>query len=79
MAEINYFYYANLFPTKVVSPNIVKIKGHNFTGLYHSPIPIKPGARKCIILSCLSIKLKEKVVFLCFSDFDCCSKRMACN
>ena len=31
-----------------------------------NPVPIKLGARKCIILSCECINLKDEVVFLCF-------------
>ena len=48
--------------------HIVKIKGHNFTGVYPSRVLMKLDARKCIILSCLVIKLKDEVVFSCFSD-----------
>ena len=61
-------YCAIPFPAKVAEPNIVKIKGHNFTGVYPSPVFMKLVARKCIILSCLFIKLKNKV-FSCFIDF----------
>ena len=58
---------------------ISQIKGHKFIGVYPSPVLIKLGARKCIILSCLCIKLKDKAVFLCLSDFNCYSNQMACN
>ena len=37
---------ANPFPAKVVKSNIVKIKGHNFTGVYPSPVFMKLDARK---------------------------------
>ena len=57
----NYVLYAKPFPAKVVEPNKVKIKGHNFTGVYPSPVLMKMDARKCIILSCLFIKLKDQV------------------
>ena len=60
-------------------PNIVKIKGHDFTGVYPSPVLMNLDARKCIILSCLLSKLKDDVVFSCFSDFHCYSKQMAGN
>ena len=75
----NYFVCAHPFPAKEVEPNIVKIKGHDFTGVYPSPVVMNLDARKCIILSCLFIKLKGEVVFSCFSDFHCYSKRMAGN
>ena len=48
---------------------IVKIKGHNFTGVYPSPGLMKLDAIKCTILSCLFIKFKDEVVFSCFGDF----------
>ena len=48
---------------------IVKIKGHNFTGVYPSPGLMKLYAIKCTILSCLFIKLKDEVIFSCFDDF----------
>ena len=38
MEETNYFLCAHPLPAKVVEPNIVKIKGHNFTGDYPSPV-----------------------------------------
>ena len=79
MEKTNYFLCANPFPAKVVEPNIVKIKGHNFTGVYPSHVLMKLGARQCIILSCLFIKLKDKIVFSRFSDFHCYSKRIAGN
>ena len=31
----------NPFPAKVVESKIVKIKGHNFTGVYPSPVLMK--------------------------------------
>ena len=68
MEETNYFLCANLFPAKGVEPNIVKIKGHYFKGVFSSLILMKLDARKCIILSCLFIKIKDEVVFSCFSD-----------
>ena len=46
----NYFLCANLLPAKVVEPNIAKIKGHTFTGVYLSPVLMKLDARKCTIL-----------------------------
>ena len=72
MEKTHYFLCANLFPAEVAEPNIVNIKGHNFTR-------VKLDARKCIILSCLFIKLKDEAVFSCFSDLHCYSKRMAGN
>ena len=74
MEETNYFEYANPFPAKVVKPNIVKIKGDNFTGVYPSLVLMNLDARKCIIFSCLFIKLKDEVDFSCSSDFHCYSK-----
>ena len=65
-----------LFPT--CKSNIVKITGHNFTGVHPSQAPIMAGERKCIILSFLYIKPKDEV-FLRFSNINCCSKRVACN
>ena len=56
MEETNYFLCANPFPEKAVEPNIVKIKGHNFTGVYPSPVVMNLDAKKCIKLSCLLIK-----------------------
>ena len=50
------FVCANPFSAKVVEPNIVKIKGHSFIGVYPSPVLMNLDARKCIILSCLFIK-----------------------
>ena len=79
MEETNYFLCANLFPAKVVESNIVKIRGHNFTGLYPGPVLMKLNARKCILLSGLFIKLKDEAVFSCFIDLHCYSKRMAGN
>ena len=79
MEETNYFQCVNLFPAKVVKPNIVKIKGYTFTGVYPSQAPITAGERKCIILSFLYIKPEAEVRFLRFSDLNCCSKRIACN
>ena len=58
---------------------VVKIKGHNFIGVYPSSVLMKLDARKCIILLCLFIKLKDEVVFSCFSDLHCYSKQMAGN
>ena len=66
MEETNYFLCANPFPAKVVEPNVVKIKGHNFTGVYPSPVFMKLDARKCIILSCFFINRKNEVFFLMF-------------
>ena len=54
-------------------------KGHNCIGVNPSPVLVKLGERKCIILSGLCIKLKDVAVILCLSDFNCYSKRMACN
>ena len=45
MEETNYFSCANPFPAKVVEPNIVIIKGHNFTGVYPSPVVMDLDAR----------------------------------
>ena len=56
---------------------MVKIKGHDSTGVYPSPVLMKLDARKCIILSFLCIKLKDEVVFSSFSDRHCYSKRMS--
>ena len=72
MEKTNYFSFANLFPAKVVEPNRVKIKGHNFTGVYPGPVLMKLDARKCILLSCLFLKLKDEAVISCF-DRHCCS------
>ena len=72
--ETNYFLCANPFPPKVVELNIVKIRGHNSTWVYPSPMLMTLDARKCIILSCMFIKLKDEVVFSYFSDFNSCSK-----
>ena len=71
MEETVYFLCANPFPAKVIEPYIVKFKGHNFKGVYPSPVLIKLDARKCILLSCLFIKLKDEVLFSCFRDFHC--------
>ena len=81
MEETNYFLCANPFPAKVVEQNIVKIKGHYFTGAYPCSVVMKLDARHGtrIILSCLFFKLKDEVVFSCFSDFHFYSKRMAGN
>ena len=57
----------------------VKIKGHNFTGVYPSLVLMKLDERKCIILSCLFIKLKDEVVFSCFIDFHYYLIRMVGN
>ena len=57
MEKTNNFLCAIPFPAKVTELNIVKIKGHNFRGVHPSPIFMKLVARKCIILSCLFIKL----------------------
>ena len=46
MEETNYFVCANPFPAKIVEPNIDKIKGHNFTGVYPSPVVMNLDARK---------------------------------
>ena len=67
---------ANNERNKCANVNIVKIEGHNFTGVCPSPVPIKLGARKCIIMSYLFIRLKDEVVFFYFSDINRCSKRM---
>ena len=45
MEETNYFSCANPFPAKVVEPNIVIIKGHNFTGVYPSPVVMDLDAK----------------------------------
>ena len=74
MEETDYLLCAISFPAKVAQPNIVKIKGHNFTGVFPSLVLMKLDGRKFIILSWLYIKLKDEVVFSCFSDFHCCSK-----
>ena len=63
MEETHFFLCANPFPAKVVKQNIFKFKRHNFTGVYPNPVLMKLGARKCIILSCWFIKLKDNVVF----------------
>ena len=55
-----------------IESNIVKIKGHNFTGVYPNPVLMKLDARKCIILSCLFLKNKVEVVFSLFSNFNYC-------
>ena len=68
MEETNYFLCANLLPVKVVESNIVKIKGHNFTGVHPSPVLMKLDARKCILLSGLFLKLKDEAGFSCFSE-----------
>ena len=65
MEETNFSLWANPFPAKVVESNIVKIKGHNFTGVYPSPVLMKLDARKCIILSCFFLKNKLRL----FSHF----------
>ena len=70
MEETNYFFWANPFPTKVVESNIVKIKGHSFTGVYPSPVLMKLEARKYNMLSCLFLKNKVEVVFSLFSNFN---------
>ena len=69
MEETNCFLQANTFPAKVVEPHMVKIMEHNFTGVYSSPVLMKLDARKCMLLSCFFIKLKDEVIFLCFSNF----------
>ena len=79
MEETNYFLCANLLLAKVVQPKIVKKKGQYLTGVYPSPVLLKLDARKCSLLSCLFIKLKDAAAFTCFSDLHCCSKRMAGN
>ena len=80
MEETNYFLFANPFPAKVVQPNIVKIKGHNyFKGVYPSIVLMNLDARIYIILPCVFIELKDEVVFSCFSGFHCYSKRIAGN
>ena len=61
MEETNSFICANSLQAKVVEPNIVKIKGHNFTGVYPSPVLMKLDARKCIILSCFLSNLKMRL------------------
>ena len=72
MEEKHYFVCADSFPVKAVEPNVVKINEHYFTGVYPSPVLMNLDARKCIIYChvCLS-KLKDEVVFSCFSDFHC--------
>ena len=65
--------------TKGSTAKRIKIKGHNFKEVYPSPVLMKLGVRKCIILSSLFTKVKDEVVFLCFSNFNSCSKRMAGN
>ena len=67
MEEINDFFRANPFPAKVEESNIVKIKGHNFTGVYPSPSLMKLDARKCIIFSCSFLKKKQLRLFSHFS------------
>ena len=62
MEEIYFLLHANLFPAKVAEPNIVIIKGHNFTGVFPSPVLMKLDARKWLILSRLFIKLKDETV-----------------
>ena len=53
------FLCANRFPAKIVQQNIVKIKGHNCTGVIPGPVPINLGAKKCTMLPYLLIKLKD--------------------
>ena len=43
--------------------NIVKIKGQNFTGMNPSQVPVSVGAKKCITLPYLLIKLKDLFFF----------------
>ena len=40
---------------------------------------MKLGSRKCTILSCLFIKLKDGVAFLCVNEFKCCSNKWLAN
>ena len=65
MEKTNYFLCANPFSAKVVEPNIVQIKGHNFTGVYPSPVLIKLDARNVSIchvcLSNLKIRMFSQV------------------
>ena len=68
MEKINYFSRDNLSPAKVVQPNIVKIKGHNFTRVYPSPYSPEADARKHIILLCMYFTLENDVFLLCFTD-----------
>ena len=63
MKESNYFFLANSFPAKVVESNIVKIKGHNFTGVNPSTVLMKLDARTSIILSCMFLKNTVDAVF----------------
>lgn len=79
MEETNYFGCANPFPGKVVEPNIVKFKGHNFTRVYPSPVVMNQDARNLSYCHVGSSKLTDEVVFPCFSDFPCYSKRIAGN
>ena len=79
MEETNYFLCANLLSAKVVESNTVKIKGHNFTGVYPSPVLKELDARKCILLSGWFLKLKNEIVFSSFTDLHCYSKCMAGN
>ena len=72
MEESNYFFLANSFSAKVVESNIVKIKGHNFTRVFPSPVLMKLDARKSIILSCLFLKNTFEAVFSIFSNFNYC-------
>ena len=44
-------------------------QGTYFIGVHPSPVLMKLDARKCIILSCLFIRLKDEAVFSCFSVF----------
>ena len=72
MEETNYLFWANAFAAKVVESNIVKIKGHNSTGVYPSLVLMKLDARKCMILSCLFLKNTVEVVFSLFINFNYC-------
>ena len=58
MEETNCFFRANPFPAKVVESNIVKIKGHNLTGLYPSTVLMTLDARKCIIFFFMFVSQK---------------------
>ena len=74
MEETNYFLCAIPFPAKIVEPNIVKIKGHNFTGVYPSSVVMNLNAKNVSNYHVCLSKLKYEVVFSCFSDFHCYSK-----
>ena len=65
-----YFQRDNLSPAKVEQPNIVKIKEHNFTAVYPIPYPSITDAKHIISLRSY-FKLKNEVLFLCFTNLKC--------